>query len=332
MKNTIDVYAIGNALVDTEYEVDERFLRDHNIEKGQMTLVDSTRLQQLTQALQELTPKRDAGGSAANTAIAIRGFGGSSSYSCRVANDDAGAHFVNGMQRVGVRTKGTTRGASGETGRCLVLITPDAERTMSTFLGISEQFGTEELDFDSLRNARYLYIEGYLASSDTGREAAIAAREFAEQNDVHTSLTLSDVSMVSFFREHLARMMGNGVHTLFCNEHEALAWCRTDRVDIAANELKDIAQHLVITLGKRGAHVQSGHASREIAGFPVKPIDTNGAGDMFAGAALWAVTQGRSLDSATRFANYAAARLVTHFGARLPFPEYAALRQAYPGD
>lgn len=332
MSHAFDVYAVGNALVDTEYEVDEGFLRDHKIEKGLMTLVDSARLQQLTRALRELKPKRDAGGSAANTTIAVRGFGGTAFYSCRVATDEEGEHFIHGMQRAGVRTVGNGRKDGGETGRCLVLITPDAERTMSTFLGISEQLSVDELDFEGIRNSKYVYLEGYLASSETGREAAIAAREYAEKHGTLTSLTLSDVSMVSYFREHLERMAGNGVHTLFCNENEALAWCRTDRVDVAAAELKDMAQHLVITLGGKGALVQHGHHAREVGGFPVHPIDTNGAGDMFAGAALWALTQGRDLASAARFANFAASKLVTHFGARLPFAQYAQLRDAYPGD
>ncbi len=340
MSHEFDVYAVGNALVDTEFEVDDSFLREQKIDKGQMTLVDASRLKDLMHALRELRPARDAGGSAANTTIAVRGFGGTAFYSCRVANDEEGEHFLHGMRRAGVRTVTNERreeddvaaDAQAETGRCLVLITPDAERTMSTYLGISEQLGVAQLDLDAIRRSKYVYLEGYLASSDTGREAAIAAREHAERNGALTSLTLSDVSMVSYFREQLERMAGNGVHTLFCNENEALAWCRTDRVDVAALELKDIAQHLVITLGKRGALVQSGRQGREVGGFPVQAIDTNGAGDMFAGAALWALTQGRDLASAARFANFAAARLVTHFGARLPFAQYAQLRDTYPGD
>ena len=337
MSHEFDVYAVGNALVDTEFQVDDGFLRQHRIEKSQMTLVDDARLKELTRALRELKPSRDAGGSAANTTIAVRGFGGTAFYSCRVARDEEGEHFLQGMRRAGVHTVSNERREGwdddgAETGRCLVLITPDAERTMSTYLGISERLCVDQLDFDGIRRSKYVYLEGYLASSDTGREAAIAAREHAERSGTHTSLTLSDVSMVTYFREQLERMAGNGVHTLFCNENEALAWCRTDRVDVAALELKDIAQQLVITLGGRGALVQTGRQAREVAGFPVQPLDTNGAGDMFAGAALWALTQGRDLASAARFANFAAARLVTHFGARLPFAQYAQLRDAYPGD
>ena len=331
MTTGIDLYALGNALVDAEYEVDDRFIRDQGIEKGQMTLVDEARLAQLTRALEQRQPKRESGGSAANTAIAVRGFGGSVYYSCKVADDEDGDHFAKGMNRVGIRTTPKDTRSDGKTGRCLIMITPDAERTMTTFLGISERLSAEELDEAALRTARYLYIEGYLASSATGREAAIAARTIAEQHKLVTSITLSDASMVNYFGDELRRMVGNGVDLLFCNEVEALTWCKTDRVDIAAKELKDMARGFAITLGSRGALVHADKHNHEVPGYPVKPIDTNGAGDIFAGACLWGLQQGQPLDYAARFANFAAARLVTCFGARLPFADYADLRARFPG-
>lgn len=326
MKHGIDLYALGNALVDTEYEVDDRFIRDQGIEKGQMTLVDEARLSHLARALVERNPKRESGGSAANTAIAVRGFGGSVFYACKVADDEDGHHFANGMTRVGIATTPKDTRTDGQTGRCLIMITPDAERTMTTYLGISEHLSADEVHEQTLRQARYLYLEGYLASSTTGREAAIHARAIAEQHNITTSITLSDASMVNYFGDELRRMVGNGVGVLFCNEVEALTWCKTDRIDIAAKELKDMARSFAITLGSRGALVHTAQRNHEVPGYAAKAIDTNGAGDIFAGASLWGLMQGQPLDYAAQFANFAAARLVTCFGARLPFADYQSLR------
>ena len=330
MTQNFDLYALGNALVDAEYTVDDRFVRDQGIEKGQMTLVDDKRLAQIAAALAEHEPKRESGGSAANTAIAMRGFGGSAFYACKVADDEDGRHFTRGMTGVGIHTSAPDTRTEGATGRCLIMVTPDAERTMTTYLGISERLHKDAIEEATLCRARYLYIEGYLASSVTGREAAIHAREVAERHKIPTSITLSDPSMVNFFGDDLRRMVGNGVDVLFCNEVEALTWCRTDRVDVAAKELKDMARTFAITLGSRGALVHADHHNHEVPGFPAKAIDTNGAGDIFAGAALWGLAQGQPITYAARFANFAAARLVTRFGARLPFAEYAQLRAQFP--
>ena len=278
MTPTIDLYALGNALVDAEYEVDDRFIRDQGVEKGQMTLVDAARIGELARALTDVTPKRESGGSAANTAIAVRGFGATVFYSCKVADDEDGHHFAAGMNGVGIHTNPNDPHAPGTTGRCLIMITPDAERTMTTYLGISEELSTAELDEPKLCSSRYLYIEGYLASSTTGREAAIHARSVAERSNVITSLTLSDASMVNYFGDDLRRMVGNGIDLLFCNEVEALTWCKTDRIDIAAKELKDMARGFAITLGGRGALVHTGNRNHEVAGNAVRAVDTNGAG------------------------------------------------------
>jgi sugar/nucleoside kinase (ribokinase family) len=197
------------------------------------------------------------------------------------------------------------------------MITPDAERTMNTFLGISETVSSDELDNSAIKNSAYVYIEGYLVSSETGRAAAIECRKIAEANNVKTALSLSDPAMVQFFHDGLSEMIGSKVDLLFCNLDEALAYTKTESVDAAIAALKIIADEFVITLGNKGALIYDGNDIIEIAPCETEAIDTNGAGDMFAGAFLYALTQGHSHALAGNLASLAASTVVSQFGPRL---------------
>jgi sugar/nucleoside kinase (ribokinase family) len=327
-----DVYGLGNALVDMEYRIEDSFLRKHRIAKGHMTLVDEARLDELTAALGEYEPERMSGGSAANTIIAAQGFGARTFYSCRLADDETGNHFLHDLAAAGVQVNRGVQAprAQGQSGRCLVLVTPDAERSMNTFLGISVALDTAAIDEEALASSRWFYAEGYLSSSATSLEAAVAAHGLAESAGVRTAISLSDPSMVEHFGDGLRRILGNGVDHLFCNEEEALAWARTDRLDIAVNELKDIARTLCVTLGKRGCLAASGHDRHVVAGHEVKAVDTNGAGDIFAAACLYGVCAGMELTGAAAFGNFAAAELVQTYGARFRRPEaYGAVLRRF---
>lgn len=317
MDSMYDIYGLGNALVDMEYVVDYGFLRRHGIAKGHMTLVDEGRIDALTALLEELRPERMSGGSAANTIIAAEGFGATTYYSCKLADDETGAYFLEDLGAFGVATNANALADKGKSGRCLVLVTPDAERSMSTFLGISSNLSIADIDEAALANSKYFYVEGYLSSSPESLEAAVACRELAQRERVQTAVTLSDPSMVELFRDNLTRMLGNGVDHLFCNEEEALSWAKTDRLDVAINELKDIARVLNITLGARGSLAITSSDRHEVAAFPTNVIDTNGAGDIYAGACLYGWCAGMESVQAASFANFAAANLVEQYGARL---------------
>ncbi len=324
-----DVYGLGNALVDLEYMVDDSYLRDMDLAKGHMTLVDESRIDALAASLHDHEPKRRAGGSAANTVFAVHAFGGRGAYSCHVADDDLGRFFLQEFGSAGVATAGT-RDGRGKSGRCLTLVTADAERTMTTFLGASADLGPQDVDEAAITRSAYFYVEGYLASSATGRDAAVLAREIAEAGRVRTSLSLADPSIVGNFREGLIHMLGNGVHQLFCNEEEALTWTGTDRLDIAVTELSDVAPFVNITLGARGSLAVAKGKSRFAAGFPSQAVDTTGAGDIYAGAVLHARVNGAEPSTAAGFANFAAAELVARHGARLDRVEdYALLKGRY---
>ncbi len=323
---TYHVYGLGAALVDTEIEVNDDFLQQASIEKGLMTLVDESRQHELLDHLSEhlVASKRASGGSACNSIIAASYFGAKAFYSCKVAADDNGEFFKEDLRAAGVETDNHAK-HEGITGKCLVMITPDAERTMNTYLGISETLSPDDINENALKDSEWAYIEGYLVTSETGRAAAIKVREIAESANVKTALSLSDPGMVEYFRDGLDEMIGNGVDLLFCNKDEAIGWTQAQDINEAAEAMKQHAKSFAITLGKDGALVFDGESLSHVEGDSVKAVDTNGAGDMFAGAFLYAITKGCSYQEAAYLANRAAAKVVSQFGPRLRAEQHAEL-------
>lgn len=326
-----DVYAIGNALVDAEYRVTDDFLNRQGIAKGQMTLVEEAPQQALIAALDSAfgLEKRASGGSAANTIIALAAFGGRSFYSCKVANDGIGDFYVHDLHAAGVASNLKSERESGVSGTCVVMVTPDSERTMNTFLGITSDVSVSELVPEALAAARWLYIEGYLVSSDSARAAVLEARRQARAAGARIALTFSDPAMVRFFKAGLAEMLDDGVDLLFCNEEEACLWSETDSVDAALTSLKSIAKQIVITRGKDGALIWDGEQQIAIAASAATPVDSNGAGDMFAGAYLFGLTRDWTPERAGALASVAAAAVVSQFGPRLPLEAHTALLRAF---
>ncbi len=324
------VYGIGAALVDTEIEITDDELATMGVEKGLMTLVDEARQAELLDHLQGhmVHAKRASGGSAANTVIAASYFGAEAFYSCKVANDENGHFYLDDIKAAGVDSNFHSEREHGTTGKCLVLISPDAERSMNTFLGISETLCSNEINEEALANSAFAYIEGYLVTSPSGRAAAIKTRQIAEQNDVKTAISLSDPGMVEFFKDGLREMIGEGVDLLFCNEAEALGWGDTDSLDQAIESLKEVAKTFAITLGAKGALVYDGEQLLDIAPHAVQAVDTNGAGDMFAGAFLYAISQGHDHRHAGTLASRAAAEVVANWGPRLPADAHGQLLDA----
>lgn len=321
-----DVYGLGNALLDIECEVSVETLQTLGIDKGVMTLLDEDAQNKILAHLSDNTTKQTSGGSAANTIIAISQFGGSAFYSCKVSNDEFGQYYLKDLLDCGVETN-LQQQAPGEgiTGKCLVLVTPDADRTMSTFLGISATFSDQELDAAAIADSTYTYIEGYLVTGDNSRAAAVKARELATAAGQKTALTLSDLNMVKFFKEGLLEMIGPGVDLLFANESEALAMAETEELEEAIAHLKTLAKTFAITLGPKGSIIFDGENLIEIAGYPVKAIDTVGAGDMYAGGVLYGITHGLGWADAGKLGSLASSKLVTSLGARLKTEETQAL-------
>lgn len=320
MNKKYDVYAIGNALVDYEIEADDHFLQSHNIEKSSMTLVDAERQRKLIQAVEGKIKEKQGGGSAANTIVALSKLGGKGFYSCKVANDEDGQVFLKDLNDNGVETNlSPDHLDTGITGKCLVMVTPDAERTLNTFLGITSDFSVNELNRDALINAEYLFIEGYLVTSETGRMAMHEAKRIAQENGVKVSLTFSDPSMVRYFKKEMQEIVGASVDLLFCNEEEAMLFTGTETLAEAREELKKSARRFVITQGRNGAMIFDGDTFIDIEPYPVQAVDSNGAGDMFSGAFLYGITNGHNFASAGKLASKAGSEVVSRYGPRLPY-------------
>jgi sugar/nucleoside kinase (ribokinase family) len=314
-----DVYGIGNALVDLEFQIGDDTLASLGVDKGLMTLIEEDRHHALVGQLAGIDHKKASGGSAANSVIALAQLGGRGYYSCKVASDDFGDFYLQDMRACNVDTNlDNQQRESGHTGKCLVLVTPDADRTMNTYLGITVNLSEAEVDEAAIVNSEYAYMEGYLVASDTARAAAVKTREIAERADVKTVLTLSDPNMVNFFKDGLLEMAGSTLDLLFCNEAEATLMTGTDNAAAAADKLKQLAKRFAITLGPEGALLYDGEQTFTVPTEKVDVIDTNGAGDMYAGAFLYGLTHGMDFQAASVLANRAASTIVTWFGPRLP--------------
>ncbi|MBE9223632.1 adenosine kinase [Cyanobacterium stanieri LEGE 03274] len=317
MNKKYNVYGMGNALVDMEFEVTPALLSQLKIDKGVMTLMDEAQQKHI---IEQLPPpcKQACGGSAANTLVAISQLGGKGFYSCKVAHDDSGAFYLQDLINCGLDTNlRQNNRPEGITGKCLVLVTPDADRTMNTFLGITGNLSTAELNPEAIKDSQYLYIEGYLVSSPIALESAIEAKKIAQQAGVKVSFSLSDANMVNFFREGVEKIIGDGVDLLFANQDEALKMANTDDLTIAVDYFKTLAKTFAITLGKKGSLIFDGEKLMEIPPYPVTAVDTVGAGDMYAGCLLYGITNGLDWYSSGKLASLASAKLVTSFGPRL---------------
>lgn len=318
MDKKYDVYGIGNALVDMEFEVTDDFLNKHDVTKGVMTLVDEETQFQLIEDINRAEATQKPGGSAANTISAVSQFGGTSFYSCKVADDAFGDIYLADMKETGIDTNfDRQEREEGITGKCLVMVTDDSERTLNTYLGITANLSTKEIDEQAIQWSEYVYIEGYLATSPNGFEAMKETKKIAQKHGVKTSLTLSDPSVVEGFKERFKEVVGDSVDLLFCNEAEAKIYTGHDNLMEAREVLKKSAQRFVITQGSNGAIIYDGDTFIDIEPYEVKAIDTNGAGDMYAGAFLYGITNGLGYAGAGKLASLAGSRVVSQFGPRL---------------
>jgi sugar/nucleoside kinase (ribokinase family) len=327
---TYHLYAIGNALVDTEYEVSDAQLQAAGVEKRHMTLIDAARRTELLKHVHNVASHRTGGGSAGNTVVALAQLGGKAFYSCRVADDELGDFYTKDLLSHGVATNLThTKAPSGQTGSCLVMVTPDAERSMSTFLGATADIDESALHPHDIAKARVYYMEGYLAASPTGMAAAVKGRAIAKAAGVKLATTLSDMSMINFCRPGLDAMVGNDLDFLFCNEEEAQVWCSSKDLATICQQLGRQAHTVCLTRSAKGCLVIEAGQITEVPAAQVKAIDTNGAGDMFAGAFLYAVTHGYSHAQSAWLANQAAGTVVSQYGNRLNQDQIDTLKSKF---
>lgn len=316
-----DVYALGNAIVDNECSVSDDVIEKLSATKGMATLIDSQQLQAALSVLendnQAELKQRCGGGSAANTLVAVQQLGGKTAFACSIADDEAGQFYQQDLMQSGIALEKCIVQSNMPSGQCLVMVSKDGERTMLTHLGAAQVLTEEAVCETSIVHSRYLYIEGYMAGSEYAAEAIEKAIKTARSGSTQVALTFSDPSIAKFCREPLKRFLEQGVDILFCNEQEALIFTEQETLESAVVELQRYSSHLVITLGEKGVLIYSGEQQYFIATDSIKPLDTTGAGDSFAGAYLFGLCQGMSIEWSAKLANKTALALIQRFGSRL---------------
>jgi sugar/nucleoside kinase (ribokinase family) len=325
-----DIYGIGNALVDIDFEVSTQTLGRLGLDRGMMTLADGAGYQLLLEDLDGIKHAKTCGGSAANTVIAATQFGAKCFYSGKVAADASGEYYLQNL----IDNKIDTNLAAGPlepgaTGKCIVMVTPDAERTLVAYLGMAEALSEKDISIQDLAQSRFLHIEGFLAVSKSATQAAIKAHAIAKQAGTKTSINLSDPCITSFHADNIKMIIGEGVDMLFCSEVEAMLYTGAKELMLSIEALKNIAKQFIVTLGNRGALMFDGKELITISPTPVMAIDSVGASDMFAGVLLSELSQGKSMREAGNFACHAAGHIVTKFGARFTEQEAKKIKQNY---
>ena len=312
----LDVYGVGNALLDIQTQVSDEVLSKLGFDKGIMTLVDDDAQRGVLSGLEGHALNRCAGGSAANTIIGIAGFGGKTVYAGKIGNDENGNALQADLKSLGVDLV-VTPADGGQTGTCVVLITDDAQRTMLTNLAVSATLGPDDICEESIKNSQYVYIEGYLFSVDEPRDAAMRAIELAKKHNVKVAFTVSDPFLIGLFRDQFLELIRGPVDLVFCNEEEAKSLIGNDDIQQCAQELNSYAESVAITLGPNGSLIMNEGNAYNIDGVPTDAIDTTGAGDMYAGGILYGITNGLSWQQSGRLASHASSRVVSQLGARL---------------
>lgn len=310
-----DVFGVGNALVDIQARVDEPFLSELNVDKGIMTLVEDDQQALVLGKLSGRALHRCAGGSAANTIVAVAEFGGSAAFVGKVGDDEVGSFFLQDMRDVGVTID--VNPAANPTGTCAVLITEDAQRTMLTSLGASTTLTQDDISESLIKAAKYVYIEGYLLTGDTTKAAAYRAMEIAKKHGTKVAFTASDPFLVNLIRDEIWDLITGPVDLFFCNEQEAVSLTGQSDPIACAAKIHDHAENVALTLGEKGSIVMHGGEAFPVEGVVVEALDTTGAGDMYAGALLYGITNGMDWRQAGHLASQAAARVVSQMGARL---------------
>lgn len=324
----LDVVGVGNALVDVVASVDESFIPAQGLSKGGMMLIDAARAGALYDAM---PPARESsGGSGANTIAALASLGGKAGFIGRVGRDELGDVFAHDIRAQGVVFDDSRRDSAEPTGRCLIVVTPDAERTMNTSLACNVNFSPEDLSKEMIQSARVVYLEGYLYDQPKAKEAYLQAAQWAREAGREVALTLSDSFCVQRHHADFRKLVKN-VDILFANEHEITALYETDDFEAAARQAAVEVKLAVLTRSAKGATIISGGQSVHVSAEKVaKVVDLTGAGDAFAAGFLYGYTQGLPLAEAGRIAALCAAEVISHVGARpeVKLSDYVANRSA----
>jgi len=312
----LDVLAIGNAIVDVIADASDEFVTAQGVPKGSMRLIDEVEAERLYQAM---GPARElSGGSAANTVAGLAALGLKAGFIGQLADDQLGQIFTHDIRSLGVEFDTPPRDDVGATARCLILVTPDAQRTMNTFLGAAQMLEPGAVEAGRIAEARTLYLEGYLWDPDAARAAMHAAMDAAREAGTKVAFTLSDSFVVDRHRRDLLRLLDQGrIDILFANAAEILQLAGEVDLDAAVAEIAPKVATLVVTRSEQGALAVSGGEKAEVAAEPIERlVDTTGAGDLFAAGFLAGEARGLGLERSLKLGAIAAAEVIQHYGAR----------------
>jgi sugar/nucleoside kinase (ribokinase family) len=310
-----DVFGIENPLIDLLVQVPDEFLERMELKKNHMQLIDASRHQFLLEHLKGFHMQTAPGGSCANTMLGIAQLGGRTAYCGKVGHDVYGQVYTQKLEEAGVASFIQQDG--NVTGSTIILVTPDAARTMNTFLGACQELTAADVPLDALKTSRSLYITGYLWDTEGQQEAATVALRTAGSEGLHVTMSLSDPFCVRRHKQAFLDILDRYVDFVFANRDEALELTDTDSTQDAMRALRSRCDGAAITLGGRGAFVTRGDEHVYLDPFPVQPVDTTGAGDAFAAGFLYGLSQGQSLYQCGRLGSYFASRVILHVGPRL---------------
>ena len=314
---TFQLTGIGNAMVDVLSTVSDAFLHEHGVQKGIMQLIDADRAVALYGAM---GPAQEvSGGSAANTIAGFGMLGGRCAYVGKVKEDQLGRIFAHDIRSLGVifDTPMVEAGAAGdETGRCMVLVTPDGERSMNTYLGVSANLSAADIDEAVMADSEWIYLEGYRFDGPDSFAAFEKAIRAAKAAGGKVSITLSDPFCIERHRDAFRRMVREDIDLLFANEHELVALYQTGTVEQAVKAAQAEVPLTACTIGPKGVHVVTPEEVFDVPAAPMPRVDATGAGDLFAAGFLYGLTHGHGLVAAGRMGCYAAGEVIGHIGAR----------------
>ena len=315
MTNSLDVVAIGNALVDVLAHSDDDFLAGRSIEKGSMSLINA---EQADALYAQMGPGVEcSGGSAANTVAGIASLGGKAGFIGNVAGDQLGKIFKHDITSLGVEFSSEPTHDTNPTGRCLVFVTPDAQRTMQTFLGSAGEVSPADVDPALIQRAQVTYFEGYLWDAPPAKQAYLKAAEIAHAANKKVSLTLSDKFCVDRHRAEFLDLVHGHIDVLFANEDEIVALYEAGNFDVAVTAVRGKCDVAVLTRSEKGALIVTPDETIEVSAHPVAKVeDTTGAGDLFAAGFLYGYTHGKPLADCGKIAAICAAEIISHVGAR----------------
>jgi sugar/nucleoside kinase (ribokinase family) len=310
-----DVVGIGNALVDVISHAADDFIHHHELVKGSMTLVDTDRAMQLYRALGHAIQM--SGGSAANTVVGVASFGGRAAYIGKVSDDDLGQVFGHDLRAVGVAFRPGAHDEGTPTGRCIIVVTPDAQRTMNTYLGVAAQLEPDDVEVELLARSSVVYCEGYLWDEPVAKAALRKAMDAAHDLGTPVSFTLSDGFCVDRHRAEFLDLVEHRVDILFANEDEICSLYEVDDFDDAAKRVQGHCAIACLTRSEKGSVILTADGARlDVAAAPTNVVDTTGAGDLYAAGFLAGWSRGEDLATAGRMAAVAAAEVISHLGAR----------------